>query len=304
MLDVKRLRMLREFAIRGTIGEVADVLAYSSSAVSQQLSQLEREAGVPLLRKVGRGLELTPAGERLVADTEDVLRLLERAEAALRRGDTELTGTVRIAAFQSAMISLIPRALKILSARYPRLRIEVVQHEPETALHETWARGFDVVIAEQYPGHAAPHHPGIMREVLGRDEITLAIPVNAGDRFDRVRTITDAAHLPWVMEPRGAASRHWAEQACRLAGFEPDVRYETADIQAHLRLIEAGHAVALVNGLSLHSFHAQLRFAQLPSRAERTVFVGFRDASEAHPAQIAIREALASSTESLPLSSP
>lgn len=302
MLEVKRLRLLREFAIRGTVGEVADVLSYSPSAVSQQLALLEKETGVKLLRKVGRGLELTPAAEALVARTERVLDLLEEAEASLRSAIPVVTGTIRIAAFQSAMISLFPHALRLLGERHPELRIEVVQHEPEVALRETWARGFDLVVAEQYPGHAAPHHEGLGRTTLGHDFIYLAVPGVSQTRFAGVERIEDAAHLPWVMEPKGAASRHWAEQACRQAGFEPDVRFETADIQSHLRLIESGNAVALINGLSAAGAVGPIRLLELPEEPMRTVFIAARDSSGGHPAIAAVMEALAEVAEGLPLS--
>ena len=94
MLEMKRLRLLWELSARGTVAAVADALNYSPSAVSQQLALLEREAGVPLLRKVGRTLELTAAGLTLVSETEELLAGLERAEAALHVGHAEVAGTV------------------------------------------------------------------------------------------------------------------------------------------------------------------------------------------------------------------
>lgn len=160
MLEVKRLRLLWELHARGTVAAVAEALNYSPSAVSQQLAILEREAGATLLRKSGRTLELTAAGLALVGETEDLLAGLERAEAALHRVRAEVTGTIRVAAFQTAMLALLPGALRRLRERAPALRVEVVQYEPGAALQDTWARGFDLVVAEQYPGHAAPHFPG------------------------------------------------------------------------------------------------------------------------------------------------
>ena len=142
----------------------------------------------------------------------------------------------------------MPDFLTIMKSEYPEVRVEMIQREPETALYETWARDFDIVVAEQYPGHAAPHHPGLDRATLTSDAIRLATPP-IGLGGESISSLADTAALPWVMEPRGAASRHWAEQACRSAGFEPDVRYETADLQAQIRLIESGNAVALMPDL-------------------------------------------------------
>lgn len=313
MLEVKRLRLLWELHARGTVAAVAEALNYSPSAVSQQLAILEREAGMPLLRKSGRTLDLTPAGEALVAETERLLAGLERAEAALYRARDEVTGTVRVAAFQTAMLAIMPGALRRLRERYPALRVGVVQYEPGAALHETWLRGFDLVVAEQYPGHSARHFSGLDRVPLTRDPIRLGLPpMGSGDpRFDAVSSLGDLAGLPWVMEPHGAATRHWAEQVCRSAGFEPDVRFETADLQAHLRLIASGNAVALLPGLVHRGFvqsgfahtdsegvdrefgAGSVRLLDLPGAPQRTVFTAVRESSGGHPALVAVREALA-----------
>jgi DNA-binding transcriptional LysR family regulator len=312
MLDVRRLRLLRELSIRGTVAEVAAALNYSPSSVSQQLSLLEKEAGVELLRKSGRRLQLTPQAQVLVAHTSELLESLERAESALASTAHTIGGTVRLAVFQTAALALMPNMLRALRESHVNLRVEMVQHEPETALHETWARDFDLVVAEQYPGHSAPHYAELDREPLIHDAIRLALPgepegggQGAGaDRprwraghgipaeFVRVENLAQAGHLPWVMEPHGAASRHWAEQACRSAGFEPDVRYETADLQAHVRLVESGNAVALLPDLVWSDREAAVRFVDLPGMPQRTVFTAMRRSSAAHPAIAAVRRAL------------
>ena len=141
----------------------------------------------------------------------------------------------------------------------------MTQREPETALHETWARDFDLVIAEQYPGHAAPRYAELDRLRLTSDAIRLAVPPGSPGR-PPVTSLADTAGLAWVMEPRGAASRHWAEQACRSAGFEPDVRFETADLQAQIRLIESGNAVALMPDLVWTGRGTTSQLITLPGR--------------------------------------
>jgi DNA-binding transcriptional LysR family regulator len=294
MLDVRRLRLLRELKIRGTLGEVAAALRYSPSSVSQQLALLEKEVGVELLRKSGRGVTLTPQAEVLVAHTAELLEILERAEADLAASLTTVTGTVRVAVFQSAALALMPDALTIMTKEYPEVRIEMVQREPETALYETFARDFDLVIAEQYPGHAAPRHPELDQVALTTDPIRLAVPPDPLNHL-RISTVAEAADAAWVMEPRGAASRHWAEQACRRAGFEPDVRYETADLQAQIRLIESGNAVALMPDLVWTGRPTTVKLYDLPDSPRRSVFTSARRASTNRPALLACREVLARS---------
>ncbi|MFF5078013.1 LysR family transcriptional regulator [Actinoplanes sp. NPDC000266] len=291
MLEIRRLVLLRELAVRGTIAAVAEALNFSPSAVSQQLSQLEKEAGTPLLRKAGRRVQLTPQAEVLVESVGEVLDTLERAEARLQAAGTRVSGRVRVAVFQSAALALMPATLLAMATRFPDVRVEMVQREPEEALRETWARDFDMVIAEQYPAHAAPHHPGLDRRPLTTDPIRLALP--ALDLSLRpVASLDEARQMPWVMEPRGAASRHFAEQLCRSTGFEPDVRYETADLQAHIRLVESGNAVALIPDLVWAGRQTSCRLLDLPLLPRRTIFTAQRVAGAASPAARAFRTTL------------
>ena len=289
MLDLRRLRLLRELKIRGTIAAVAEALAYSPSSVSQQLALLETEAGVPLLVKVGRRVQLTPQAEVLVSHTTQLLERVELMEAELDSSLTEVRGTVRLAVFQSAALGIIPQALTLLAAEHPALRVEITQREPENALFEVWARDFDLVIAEQYPGHSAPRQPDLDRVALCRDEL----------RLGGASSIDDAAQRPWVMEPRGTASRHWAEQLCRSAGFEPDVRFETADLQAHIRLVESGHAVAVLPDLVWGWRAPSIVLTSLEGAPSREVFTSVREASRERPAIAAVRDVLERSVDFL-----
>lgn len=292
--EVRRLRLLQELAARGTVAAVAEALHLTPSAVSQGLAQLEREVGVELLRRVGRRLVLTAQAEILVAHTEAVLRQLETAQSQIAASLSQATGTVRLAVFQSAALALLPEALTVLARDHPQVRVRVTQREPETALRETWARDFDLVVAEQYPGHAAPRPDGLDREPLTSDRLALVVP--AVDRWAGARSLTDVADAAWVAEPDGAASRHWAEQRCREAGFEPDVRYQTADLQAHLALVRSGHAVAVVPGLMLRSADPAagpgVRTVPLAGDPRRTLFTATRTTMATHPGVVAVRAAL------------
>lgn len=291
MLDVRRLRLLRELQIRGTLASVAAALHQSPSSVSQQLSLLEQEVGVELLRKVGRRVQLTPQAEILVEHTAAVLERLEQAESDLAASLDEATGTFRLAVFQSVALALMPATLSILETEHSRLRVTMTQREPESALYETWAREFDLVIAEKYPGHNTPWHPELDAVDLTTDEVRLAVPP-AGRRFGDITSIAEAADAPWVMEPPGVASRHFAEQACRVAGFEPDVRYETADLQAQISLIESGHAVALLPDLLWLNREPPVALHRLEGRPHRTIFTSARRASAPSPGVTVTRQAL------------
>jgi DNA-binding transcriptional LysR family regulator len=295
--DLPRLRLLRELSVRGTLGRVAEALHASPSSVSQQLTQLERETGVRLLSKVGRGVQLTAAAHVLVEHADAVFTRLERAEADLAALRDEVAGTVRIAVFQSAALAFMPQALAELATRHPRLRVTMAQRVPEEALHELTLREFDLVVAEQYPDHAAPRYDGLDRVPLTADRLHLAVPPG----WTRVRSLADAAGVPWAMEPPTASSRHWMEQQCRRAGFEPELRYETDDVEAHVALVESGNAVALLSDLMRVRHTPGVRLVELPGSPRRQVFTSARASLSDLPSIAACRAAFSQLIEDLDL---
>lgn len=293
MVDLHRLRLLRELQHRGTLAAVAAALSYAPSTVSQQLSQLEAEIGVPLLEPVGRRVRLTPQAEILVAHTEAVLERLEQAEAEIAGSLREPSGTVRVASFQTAWLDVVPTALGLLRDRHPLLRMHVRQMQPELALSALRVRDVDLVITEEYPGHPQARTADLEQHTLHRDPLHLAVPPawpNGGDGAEALRR---QAERPWVMEPMDMPVRQWAVALCREAGFEPDVRYETTDVLLHLRLVEQGHAVALLPDLVWHGRPPTVALHRLPRghRARRLLTVVRRGRSR-HPAVDACRQAL------------
>ena len=286
MLELRRLRLLHELALRGTIARVAEALSYSPSTVSQQLSQLEHEAGVPLLEPVGRRVQLTAQGRRLAAHAARMLELDEEIRADLVRAG-HAQGRVRIAVMPTAAQTLVPAALTLLSERAPGIRLEVMEMAPEDALFELSARAFDLVIAEQYPGQSREYGEGIERTLLGADPIRLAVPPG-----DPATGLADLRYRHWILEPRGAAVRQWAVQQCRAAGFEPDVPYEATDLTAHVRLVASGHAVAMLPDLVWSGDRSSVRLIDLPGSPVREIFAATRTSSRPDAAVSAVREAL------------
>ncbi|WP_033344233.1 LysR family transcriptional regulator [Catenuloplanes japonicus] len=280
MLDVRKLRLLRELKHRGTLAAVAAALSYSPSAVSQQLTQLEAEAGVPLLEQVGRRVRLTAQAEILVAHTEVLLERLELAEADLAASAVEVTGVLRVATFQTVALTLLPPALSRLAERRPGLRVHVTELEPPQSMPGLIARDFDLAMGEEYPGHPLPRLPELERAELTEDPLTLAAPPAWG-----ATTVADLAARPWVMEPSGYASRVWTTGLCRAAGFEPDVRFESTDLLLHARLVETGHAAAFLPRL----IGAGLPLSGAPTRR---IFTAVRRGAGRRPGVIAFREAL------------
>lgn len=292
MFDLHRLRLLRELKHRGTLAAVAAALSYSPSSVSQQLSLLEAEAGVRLLEPAGRRVRLTPQAEILVAHTEAILERLEQAEADIATSLTDLTGTLRIASFQTAALALLPAALTLLREAHPRQRVHVTQREPEQALPALLARDFDLVIGEEYPDTPNPRPAELEREDLCEDPLRLA-RTRAADVADPREALRALAGHPWVMEPEGTTARRWATNLCREAGFEPDVRFESTDLLFHVRLVEQGHAVALLPDLVWYGRPPTVALSPLPyGRQTRTIFTAVRRGRSRHPAIESCRRAL------------
>src|SRR4051794_13442965 len=134
MLDLHRLRLLHELNQRGTIAAVAHALQFTPSAVSQQLAVLEREAGVPLLQRAGRGVRLTDAALVLAQHAGVLLERAEVAEAELAAAAGKVTGRARIASVQSLGLQLAIPVMQSLAREAPDLRCELVEAEPELSL--------------------------------------------------------------------------------------------------------------------------------------------------------------------------
>ncbi|MBN9176577.1 MAG: LysR family transcriptional regulator [Microbacterium sp.] len=291
MFELRRLRLLHELALRGTLAAVADALAYSPSTISQQLALLEREAGVALLAPDGRRVRLTEHGAALAAHAARALDADEQIRAELELLQPGIA-PVRVAVLQTAARTIVPAALTLLAERAPALRVELSEVPPEEGLFELSARGFDLAIAEQYPGLTRAHRPDLERHVLGSDPMRLAT-ARGGTGGGAARPLAALAGHPWVMEPAGTAARDWAVQQCRAAGFEPDVRFELADLGAHVSLIAAGRAVGMLPDLLFVGARAPIALGALPGDPVREIFTATRRASAGRPGIHLVQEAIA-----------
>src|SRR4051794_7283049 len=294
MLDAKRLVVLREFASEGTIAKTAERLAYTSSAVSQQLAQLQREAGVELFRHHGRRLELTDAGRLLVERGAAVIAGLEALDAELAGQGGAVRGTVRIGAFQTAAHSLVLPAVERLESVHPELESSLIEAEAETAIPELIRGGLDVVVAEEYPNAPRPRPDGLVRRDILEDEMLLALPKqHAAARAKTVRLgrLRDDA---WVTARQGTASSEMAVGLCRsLGGFEPRVTHRANVLQLMLRLVASRGCVALIPALGEHQTSSDVAVRRLADgRFTRTIFLLSRASDTARPSTSAVIDAL------------
>jgi DNA-binding transcriptional LysR family regulator len=289
-LDVRRLRVLRELAARGTIAATAEALGYTPPAVSQQLAQLEREAGVALLERNGRRRRLTPAGQELVARTDTILRELEAAEAALARTTTDVAGVLRFAAFPSGHRRLLPAALADLATRHPDLSVTSHEMEPEDSLPALKLAELDVALAQDYPFAPLAPDPALERTHLLDDPIAVALPAERAP--DGPVDLATLAHEPWIAGREGTFCHAVVLHAARAAGFEPRLAHLTNDFSVAYAIVAAGGAVGLVPRLAGDPPPGVALRPALGQRLGRRIYAVVRAGSATRPAVTAMLAAL------------
>src|ERR1035441_9292654 len=212
MLDLHRLRLLKEFAARGTIAATAAALGYTPSAVSQQLAALEREAGTALLDRTARSAELTDAGLRLTAHAERILALVEEAEADLSVQAREPSGRVSVAAFPTAAAAFAPSLARSLRA-HPGLTLLLRQTQRAEGLRQVSSAEVDVALVDDWSGGLAGTESPLLRFYpLVRDPLVLVVP--------RGHRLADPAE-PGALRPVREASPGGAGGPAAVAGDQP-----------------------------------------------------------------------------------
>jgi DNA-binding transcriptional LysR family regulator len=294
MLDVRKMALLRELARLGTIAAVAQAQFCTPSAVSQQLSALEREAGVQLLRRHGRRVALTAAGADLAERTEGVLALLEEAAAAMASARTELAGELRIGAFPTAVHTLLPIALVELGAACPRLDLHLTELDPAQVPDALRGGLLDIALVHEYDYVPSEPDPALVTEPLLTEPVYLAsaaaLTLTAGSHG--ADPILAGRDQPWIVGSPDTLCHLMAVRLCQAAGFTPRIRHYTDDFAAVLTLVAAGQGVAVIPELALAACPDDVTLTVLPAR--RRTFIACRRGSDTHPAIAACAAALRS----------
>jgi DNA-binding transcriptional LysR family regulator len=300
MLDLRRVRLLRELHARGTIAAVADALQFTPSAVSQQLAILEREAGVPLLERAGRGVRLTDAAVTLVGHADALLERAALAEADLAAAAGTVTGRARVAGFQSVTLNLAIPAIEALARDAPRLRCELVEAEPEPAIPALALGDIDLVLADEWQHQPRHLPPGLQRHELLSDPVHLVLqrehPVLR--RHAGAVPLAELAGEPWASGHPAMGWEEMTQRICReLGGFEPDIRFRANDATVSLALVRRGLAVAMLPDLPLPGRTQGIAVRPIAEgEVSRAIFAVTRAADAARPSTqallAAIREAV------------
>jgi DNA-binding transcriptional LysR family regulator len=250
MLNVQRLRVLREVIAQGSFSAAASTLNYTQSAVSQAIATLEGEAGVPLIDRNRRGVRPTTAGERLNEHSVRILTQLDAAEAELGAIAGIKGGELRMASFPTAGATLMPLAIAAFRSAHPDVVLSMVEGEPEELIPRLRDGEFDLGLIFEFEG-SGNLGPGLRSTPLFEDPMKLALP--KGHRLakqDRI-ALDDLADEAWVQTSEASACARHVVRICRAAHFEPRVSFESDDYLTVQGLVAAGVGVALIPQLAL-----------------------------------------------------
>ncbi|WP_033341857.1 LysR family transcriptional regulator [Catenuloplanes japonicus] len=293
MLNLERLRVLRAVATTGSVVGAARTLHVTTSAVSQQLGRLEREAGITLVERHGRGIRLTPAGAALAASAAELLAHAERVEAGLAAQRGTVSGPLTIAAFATAARGLLPGALRTLADAHPELTASLTELEPHEAIPALRRGDADLAVVQDWATDPLTVPDDLSRAALCDDVFDLALPVGhprAGDAGPIPAAAL--ADEDWIGWSSGQICHDWL---VRTLGRP--VRHTASEHSTQLALVEAGLGVALVPRLGRGPVPDGVRLVPVSPAPARRVFVLWRTTTSQRPAVWAALDAL---TESVP----
>jgi DNA-binding transcriptional LysR family regulator len=277
MLDVRRMRLLREVAARGTISAAAEALSFTPSAVSQQIAALEREAGVALVERGPRSVRLTEAGRALVEHTDAILARVRAAEADIQAIAGLQRGTLRLASFPTAYATIVPAAITELRRRHPTVELVLTEADPLLGVSHLKAGEVDVALVYEYDFVPLPKDDAIELVHLLDDPINAVLPrAHPAARKAAVRLI-DLAEDAWITSTARSSCHSFVARACAAAGFEPHIRMESDDHGVWQGLVAAGVGVALASDLSLPVVHPDVAVRPIaPKPLGRRIYAAHR----------------------------
>lgn len=285
MLNIQRIQMLREVANRKTLAAVAEAYYMSPSAVSQQLATLEKETGVQLLEREGRGVRLTPAALELVKNSDAIFESIERAEAALVAAGQGIVGTVGMSAFPTGARNLVIPALVALRNAHPNLTVFVNDLEPEQALPMLGADELDLVVYYEWDLLPAISQAGIKIFPLGTEPVYLTLPSHhplATER--RPIALSELQDEQWIVGREATSMLQLVSTATSHAGFAPKANFRTMDYQVILAAVGAGLGISIVPALALSGDMEGVTVRPLLDLSlHRTIKAAVRTGSEFNP---------------------
>ncbi len=298
MLDVRRLRILHAVSVHGSVTAAAAALGYSAPAVSQQLAALEREVGMRLTERAGRGIELTPAAAILVAHTDALLARLDAAESDLAALGDQVAGRVTLAAFPSAGATIVAAAWGALARSAPHVQLDLTEMEPDESLPAVLRGATDIAVAHEYDLLPRPLDPLFERRELARDPVLLAVP--ASSPLAGPVDLNELAGQPFLAPRINTSCAEMIQRACARAGFVPRVVARATDFAVLLSLVAAGAGLTLVPELAARNLPKGVRLLPPADPVTRQIFTVSRRGGDRKPAVRVVLDALTEAAQDLP----
>lgn len=292
MLSLERLRTLDALARHGSVSGAAEGLHITTSAVSQQMSKLEREVGQQLLARNGRGVRLTDAGRLLAEHAARILSQVALAQSDLEAHRGQVVGELRLSAFPTAARGLFPTALSALRAAHPALRVRSCELEPERGIAGVVRGDLDLAVVLDWYNKPLPVPDGLVKAPVLDDPADVALP--AGHRLaGRAEAdLAEFAEDEWITWGEGEFCHEWLVFTLRSKGIEPIIGHRAAETHTQLALVAAGLGVCIAPLLGRHPLPDGVVTVPLKQRVRRHVYVVWRADADRRPSIRAAVQAL------------
>lgn len=245
-MDPRRLELLLELSRLGSMREVGESMHVTTSTVSQQIAVLAQEAGTPLTERHGRRVRLTPAGQRLAGHAVTILAALEAARLDLDPTATP-AGTVRVAAFATAVRESVLPVVRLLAERHHAVLLGIHEHEPDEALGLLADDAVDLALTYDYNLAPARFDRSLVTQPLGLRQWGLGTPTAqgrvAGTALEVFRRFADH---DWIVNSRNSGDEEVIRTVASLAGFQPRITHRVDSLELVQDMILAGLGVGLL----------------------------------------------------------
>lgn len=282
MLDVRRMQVLRAVVTTGSVTAAATKLGYTPSAVSQQVATLEKEAGIALLERVGRGVQPTAAGRLLTEHAAIIDRQVAEAETALSDLRAGRTGRLALRYFATCGATLVAPALARFRRAHPGVRIDLGMIDPDDPLPEVTQGRADLAIVVR-PHGGSPQGVHLVR--LLDDPYRAVLPRGHRLAEQRVIDLSDLADEPWVGSEWPGPCLDAILEGCAAAGFSPDIAVRSEDYATAQGFVAAGLGVSLIPYMGLANRHPDVVVRRVRNpEPVRAIHAAVRETSLGQPA--------------------
>ena len=282
-MEVGRLRALLELARCGTMAAAAEALFLTPSAVSQQIAQLEEEAGVELTERIGRGVRLTPAGHALVGYAERVMVVLDEARSELAELRREIAGELRVAAFPSIASAVLPETIKALQDAYPRLEIVLEEFDPIEGLTALRSWRTDVALIDDLSVVVGDSQESVGVVQVAEDALYVAVAADHALSNRPSVSVADLRNETWAIESTWSGFGDVVTNLCRRAGYEPKVNAKCRGSEMVEAMVASGCSVSIAPGLRVLRSPVGVSWVKLRPEVRRKIFVAYRRGERNHP---------------------